>query len=78
MVGMPVAIVLAVVPFAAQVLVPPLELGVWWVDAVARVANWCEPASSWPGILVSLLLTCGVVVIVASRKMSRLRARHND
>jgi len=75
---MPVAIVLPVVPFAAQVLVPPLELGVWWVDAVARVANWCEPASPWSGILVSLLLTCGVVVIAASRKMSRLRARHND
>ncbi len=78
MVGMPVAIVLAVVPFAARVMVPPLELGVWWVDAVARVANWCEPESPWPGILVSLLLTCWVVVVAASRKVSHLRARHND
>lgn len=76
MVGMPIAILVALVPSVARVMVPPLELGVWWVDAVARVAAACEPSSQWPGVLVSLLISSCVAVVAASRKIGRLRAKH--
>lgn len=76
MVGMPIAIVVALVPWVAYVMLPLLELGVWWVDAVARVADACEPSSPWPGVLVSVLITSCVAVVAASRNIGHLRAKH--
>ena len=78
MIGMPVAIVVALIPWTARVLLPPVELGVWWVDAVARLAEWCEPVSPWPGIVVSLLTAGWAVALMVSREIASLRARHKD
>lgn len=78
MLGMPIAIVVAILPWASRVMLPPLELGVWWVDSVARVADLCEPASPWPGVAVALLVSLFIVMVAVYRKMGQLRARQSD
>ena len=75
-VGLPVAVVASLVPPLAHIMLPPIELGVWWVDIVARIADRVEPASAVPGVVASLVVTVVVVGVAASRQLTRLRARH--
>jgi competence protein ComEC len=76
MVGLPVAIIASLFPPLAQIMLPPIELGVWWVDIVARIAQRVEPASPIPGIVASLVVAALVVGVAVSRQLTRLRARH--
>jgi len=76
MVGLPVAIVASLFPPLAHIMLPPIELGVWWVDIVARLAQRIEPASPVPGIVASLVVSVIVIGVAVSRQITRLRAKH--
>jgi competence protein ComEC len=76
MVGMPVAIGVALLPALSHVVLPPIHLAVWWVDGVARVATHLEPESPRPGMIASLCLAGVVAITWGYRHHAHVRAKH--
>ena len=76
MVGMPVAIGVALLPALSHVVLPPIHLAVWWVEGVARVATHLEPESPRPGMIASLCLAGVVAITWGYRHHAHVRAKH--
>jgi competence protein ComEC len=75
--GLPAALLTALVPPLAPLVMFPARVGVRWVDTVARLAEWAEP----PSARLAVGIQAGVVILWALALVagaSRRRRRHRD